>query len=980
MSLPLDSDCSNPLNLKTEIKRLSDAPNIHRTIIPTYAPFFKSDLIITDINDNRLLEGSDYYLGHYYEAASKETHRPIYGSVILNSTTIDEVKFKRYHSLGGNAIVPKSLVSKYLADPEMVSPRSTDWYDVLKRDVVIITLDPPESIDEAISSDGVTEALDYVVKTITSSGNNKNSEIGSLVSRLEKVYADYIAMGYQTHISSTGTTTHQLSSELVGAANRADIAPDALYLNGVDKDTVVSWIREAIFGVEELSTLANRDDLELLGVLSIAINTSIIVSSGLTFNVEDGLIAITNGKSNFIIKVTSEDGTESNFRLRSGRNKIELGTKRQPLYRDGKPILGVENASEYLNPTLGGASNLNTRNTDSVKLLGNGTESSKLSATVEPVTAAIGRVGTFNVADDGSTNNVASSGYLFDILERSNFLVRKGFKINGKELYDGLQLVAEDFGLSSVNNTAPKDKAINLTLVEALSKVVYSNHTHKLTDIKSTVDATRDKRGLSQFSRGGLGAYNDVLRSHMDLSQSRTIAEKFIDKASLSGYYLENLVITEAIDDSTKDHILTISDFKQHIGYVTNEIIGLVLVNFTGNVGILDGVLNTDGLGEIICKRSNGIVYSLPRYRRNMTRAWLEHKYDPNAHSKAVEQGYYSIIKNLPLKEVWTDPMDLFLKDWVTMSHSIETYDQPAKPTELDIWESIYPRIESKSTTLGCSLIRSPLIKSYEVETLVTFNSLTTDTHGSAVILLGSWQNEKECTLSLVISNVYDYSSGLTKVVTLWRDYNQPSAVLMEVLKSTTDTLEELSNYYAHCIYSYSEGVLNYKIAFEDYDATNLNLINELPFMDLDYISRSTDVSDMFVGDMLSHGVGSHNYNGVNFNFVKCRDISTMDTYASQGYLREASQDQTPELKGEKYTLMVDMAPVEKGVWESEEAIELGYSLSSLVDKPHTIEQNIVDGKATIRLKMIYTDSDGNSLYEPPTERLVLTFSKVELS
>ena len=60
-------------------------------IIPTYAPFFINNLLVTLTVNNvttTLVEGVDYSLVLFYLAASRSLGIPIYGGISLNNTSV----------------------------------------------------------------------------------------------------------------------------------------------------------------------------------------------------------------------------------------------------------------------------------------------------------------------------------------------------------------------------------------------------------------------------------------------------------------------------------------------------------------------------------------------------------------------------------------------------------------------------------------------------------------------------------------------------------------------------------------------------------------------------------------------------------------------------------------------------------------------------------------------------------------------------
>ena len=143
-------------------------------IIPTYAPFFINNLLVTLTVNNvttTLVEGVDYSLVLFYLAASRSLGIPIYGGISLNNTSVSGQITVNYQTIGNPYIADKQQVLAALAT-YTYNPRITSW-DLITN---VQEIWPPNDHNQDASTlDGMFELVTAINNLATSIGVSNSS-------------------------------------------------------------------------------------------------------------------------------------------------------------------------------------------------------------------------------------------------------------------------------------------------------------------------------------------------------------------------------------------------------------------------------------------------------------------------------------------------------------------------------------------------------------------------------------------------------------------------------------------------------------------------------------------------------------------------------------------------------------------------------------------------------------------------------------
>lgn len=1000
MSLPYDPEGSNPLNLKTEVRRLSELPNPFNCIIPTFAPFFRKDFVLTTADGVELYEGMDYYFALYYEELSNALKRPIFGGIVLNDPTIEIVKFERYRSTGGNHLAHQQDVVNYLRDPEMNPPRSTDWSFVLQRTVDIVVEPAPETMEEALERDIVLKGLRLLTDSVMTLGQNNDTKMNAFLDRMTRLTQDWNATQIEKHLGDTGLNAHPITPEQLNLALKTDTATDAEFLHTANKATVLAETRALQLQYSDLDKLANKANLEILGLLGMVNGVRLSCAGGVAIENEETKLSVSYNQGEFHINVIVPEGGVANLFLSSMSNNFTFNSGKDVCYVNGLPILDRARAPEYIRPDIEGADRLVTRNSPTVTLIGEGTNASPISGDVAIAPATYAERGAFEVIDDGSREHVASSGYMFTLKAKIETLADKDFTINGHRFDKVIVLERADVKLGNVDNVPALEKELNLAFIEALKGYSLKTHKHVLNDIDGIRYANRSTKGLVKYTDQIIDDANLVIYTEqLSLIYSRYLSKLDAFNTTMSrdirpGYRLENLVITETYDDVNNVMRVVISDFTLVQGNTSTVISGATFANLEGIVTIVNGQLSESNVGLKVCERRENKLLRYGVHAYPLTRQWLEHEIDPVAHEKAIVGGYYSLVENLPLVSQRYDYEAAPMTQWRRMSHDSFFGDQPARPDEMLAWafsgvesDIVYPE---KSVTFVSLL--SEMRENYSFRTDVWFDlpdkaDPTVGTNGIAVVILGGWVDTagKEHTISVVFSDTALGGSD-NNLASVWHNYEQPDGKLISILRQD----EDFVNGWTYQAYKVLCTVTEYSIVLEvrphevqDHsDAYIYNLDKEFDKQYTFPISRRLQASEFGLQRFpaMGYGFGSKGGQGVNFRYRPLYQETDEKNYANQQYLKEASYGEVTETVVGHNEYPVNFTTAEKGVYT---ALVSSGDTVRLIDKPDfpcKITYDYGTSGTTITVKAIYLNGLGDELYEPPLTLEGLSVTLVDIT
>ncbi len=506
---PYDPAGTNPACLvKGEQHKLEDYPNKWGCIIPLFAPFYRKDLTLRHVEEDRpLYEGIDYYLGHYYEAASVENKMPIFGSVmIIDQTLSGTIEFVKYRTLGGRYNMLKRIIDVHLNQVDLRDPRNLDWEDVMRYEMAIPSVDAPENIGEAIANDLPTGALDRVRKALErlneAQKQGYDNVIEALVSLTDKIHAHDV----DNHESKRGR--HRITAEQLGALHRDATAVDSVKAYGyvlADLVTLINLLGENAEDTDNLFRLIG-DSLE---------GRVRFDGSNVVIRNENGaaVISLVNGDLNIVSNsniILDGDTANSNDNisssLRAGDNLLSVhsdaGNDNTAVY-NGFFLIHVGNIADFMPPPDYVDTIIHTGETETVYLTGRGIKGSPLTGYATFPEVATDTNGVYRLSHSiysSDKSRAASGRALYRLNQLVSGKLDNTFTINGHRLNKDITITASDLGLGKVNNTAPGDKPASNAFKSEAAKKANASHTHDPSDFKNIPLANHDTYGLTKIT------------------------------------------------------------------------------------------------------------------------------------------------------------------------------------------------------------------------------------------------------------------------------------------------------------------------------------------------------------------------------------------------------------------------------------------------------------------------------------------------
>lgn len=986
MTLPYDPTGKSPDNLMSETKRLSDAPNKWGVIIPTYAPFFRSDLAIFDDDGNELFEGNDYYLGHYYSELSKSLRRPIYGSLILKSDNLNEVTFGRYRAVGGEHMAAPTDVANYLADPDAPDPRSTDWSVIRIRKIDITTQAPPEDTTEARATDLVTESLWQLKESMIANASTSSQQLVGLTTKLTNLTSLIVQTNYERHIDDTGQFAHHLTAEVVGAVNRSDIAIDANHFHNQPYATFKDRAHNYAMQPEVVDSLLNRLNDEMKGVIKFDGDYELNVENGVTFKVRGGNLLLDTIQPKLTVEVVGD--SIKSLLFVSGLATFTLKSNDGVCYYNNLPIITTDEVKEYLNPSLGKADRVYYYNNSDVTFTGIGSISSPLSAVAKIKQATESQIGLFYPAATFGSNDVATSDYLYRILEKINLLADEDFSVNGVPFSANMTFTKDNLGLSRVNNTAPADKQISTLMRAELDKKRDGDHQHTPANITNPKRAAKTVKGLSVYDRTITGdptklAYrSQVLSTKNSFDGNSPIIDEMLGRGYLKGHYFRNLSVTENGND------VVVAPFEMYSDGVMVNVPGATFPNYSGYISVMNGILTTSAQGALVCKKVGGELYVYPNYSYGMTREWLEHFVDHDAHDEIKNQGLYSLIQNFPVVSEWVNPVTNPLDTFTRWSHQYNNTDKPAREDELLHWSwdaSVGAVYNTQRTNTFVSIVSEEL-DSYAFTTII--EGVSSDDGVVAILLAAKTVGaaEKNITVTIANSAEENNSNRISSLIQIWEDYYQPSQRLISTVDERTLDIGDWDDWYSQIAVEANEDTLFVSIHRDEFpEGDRDEVISLLPTTiegkeQWQFVERSFKISETVpeLSLPMRYGYGGRNVSNVKMHLRPTFRAELLETYAMQSYLEDIATNQTEQAEVTPSSFQVDFVSTDIGVFEGVVSTTEFISLMDTFDKPHTVNYDYGVQDVTIIVKFLFVDTNGTQLYEPPTSLPTSTVKTIE--
>ena len=488
--------------IKKEVHAIADYPNEFNCIIPTFAPFFRNDFILTHKETGRrLYEGLDYYFGHYYLELAETVKLPIYGSIMLMDNTLTgSIEFTQYRTTGGGYTTTQDVIHTYLGKEDNPDPRNTDWADVLiyKQPVSAVAL--PVGIDEAIAADVVTEQLAAIVEAVTQANDDEREGWDRVIASLKALSAKIVSTDISVH--DKRKNAHSVTYAQLGAIKKDGDVVNAINAYGYSLANLMVLVNEMNQATKNTDELASLTGDILSGRLSYENDTlSIKNSDGTATITAGGTIALTTNSDVLIESDNSDLGTV----IGAGNNQLSIHSNpgTEGAVFNGFFIIHGGNLNNYLPTLASDTSSFHTEDTSTVAFTGDGSIASPLVGTVYYPRASLVDSGVFRLSHSiySSNTTVASSSYAIKLLnELIGGRLDKSVKVNNHALSGNITVTKGDLGLGNVDNTGVEDKPASDAFKAAASQLGDATHTHDINDLTGIPYASTTEIGLAKLN------------------------------------------------------------------------------------------------------------------------------------------------------------------------------------------------------------------------------------------------------------------------------------------------------------------------------------------------------------------------------------------------------------------------------------------------------------------------------------------------
>lgn len=484
--------------------KVSTFPNRFNTVIPPEGPFYRTGLVITDLNDVPLIEGMDYYLGYYYKEAAEAFQAAVFGGIMLLNH--DAIKYSIY-AVGRDYRVPQSEIGKWLVSSDLKDPRNEDWSALMRYAPTIPAIDPPQDLDEAIARDEIVSALNDIRLGLVKRAGDMDaaySEVTELIYQTgKKVFDDGM---YQHHLLKSHG--HSYTADDIGALKVTDKAVDATRAFGRTIDQLVTLMSTTGIQQKHLDLLMRNDTAfnNVFGRLRVLNNNVLTYTTAnsdhvITFKGPNVLVSTKktmrftadSGNTNPGLAVEMSAGLNT-LMVHSGPNALA------PVF-NGVYLITPDMVELYLHEVKLKAANAYMSSTETVKVYGSGKSYAPFRLEANLPEATVGVRGLIKVTSNRTT---LSEGYAISqagITAMRDLLgnyIDDTYTINGKgfDATQSLLLTATDVGVEKMQNTAPVDKPVTKALTAALANKSLTNHTHTISDVTDVPYASSSAAGL----------------------------------------------------------------------------------------------------------------------------------------------------------------------------------------------------------------------------------------------------------------------------------------------------------------------------------------------------------------------------------------------------------------------------------------------------------------------------------------------------
>ena len=505
---PEDLTGTSPDNIAEGSLSTSTYPNRFNLVVPFEAPFFRNGLEIKDKAGNLLFEGIDYYLALYYSAGAHAANAQLFGGIMLLTKT--EITYK-LQVLGSSYSVPESDIGKFLVNPDLTEPRNIDWSALMRYPIPIVPVDPPTNISEAIARDEVAAAINNIRIKLEEKAGQLDAEIDTTIKALSraanKLYADKLLQHHKT------PHQHKYTPAQIGALGVGDAATNAIKAFSKTLAQLVAIMVENKISQRVVDTLIDDTMGQVFGRFKAINNDEVVYAtqdgkSALRFSA--GKILLTGTEAVIELAADSDNNQRGiGVSSRAGYDELFVPSKGnatgakdvRPIY-NGAFLITPDSVGLYLYAPLNSNAQPTFKSTDTVRMGGNGSQTSPLNMTANPPAATLTTEGLFRLTDSVEViapNYALSQKGVNDLLLKLNNYVDETFKINGASFgaTQTINLTAASFGLDKVNNTAPADKPAHQPFRDALTNKALKVHTHTASDLQNVPTASPTVSGLT---------------------------------------------------------------------------------------------------------------------------------------------------------------------------------------------------------------------------------------------------------------------------------------------------------------------------------------------------------------------------------------------------------------------------------------------------------------------------------------------------
>lgn len=502
---PLDMVGDNPTNLVAGQLVVGANPNIWNCFIPAVAPFHRNSLILTHVETGRVLvEGIDYYLGHYFKELTDIAKRPAFGSFMLIDNTLTGSINYQLQTFGDRYIPAPGDIDKYLASDNLPNPRNTDFREVYQVYLNIPPVNTVDNITEAIAMDSVTGKLEEIRNTINSSHDERLSQFNGLLDRVEALrpYATNNSLEMHTDLNNP----HAQSASDVGAYGEEQKVADALRAFNLTYSNLRDYVETAGFDKSVADRYLDLSGGIIEGRFIVKDNAILIshASGSAMIDITSGSINFSSN-DNFVIKADSDSNKSAiAATLKTAINQLQVfsggsNINDSSVAFNNRKLITEDMVASYVRPpsSLLGVIYIDTASNgdDHVILAGLGADISPLSIELtDDIADTIqkGRVFLWDKVElmapalENNTydGNPITYGVSTKAIDEAHSLVNltyvpKSLTINNKEIGSGLNLSSSDFSdLNNVDNTSSANKPASDSFLAEVANKISSTHVH----------------------------------------------------------------------------------------------------------------------------------------------------------------------------------------------------------------------------------------------------------------------------------------------------------------------------------------------------------------------------------------------------------------------------------------------------------------------------------------------------------------------